>query len=160
MKSTCNSKGQISKIGKITYRNVAKDFFSLHKLGSIHYIIMSTRLLFLPFLIALAGFVSCDEIQPDVAVGCVTVDNEYFCALTSAIGGETEGNQKWAFALWQVFRSYRKSLCQIKISFHLFTKSSKVSPVQRMAGLVLGQAQLCRCPNMFVVSECFFKYCA
>ena len=58
---------------------------------------MSTRLLFLPFLIALAGFVSCDEIQPEVAVGCVTVDNEYFCALTSAIGGETDGNQKWAF---------------------------------------------------------------
>lgn len=32
-----------------------------------------------------------------LAVGCVTVDNEYFCALTSAIGGETDGNQKWAF---------------------------------------------------------------
>ena len=58
---------------------------------------MSTRLLFLPFLIALAGFVSCDEIQPDVAVGCVTVDKEQFCALTSVIGGETEGNHKWAF---------------------------------------------------------------
>lgn len=58
---------------------------------------MSTRLLFLPFLIALAGFVSCDEIQPDVAVGCVTVDKEQFCALTSVIGGETDGNQKWAF---------------------------------------------------------------
>lgn len=58
---------------------------------------MSTRHLFLPFLVALAGFVSCDEFQPEVAVGCVTVDNEYFCALTSAIGGETDGNQKWAF---------------------------------------------------------------
>lgn len=58
---------------------------------------MSTRHLFLPFLVALAGFVSCDEIQPDVAVGCVTVDKEQFCALTSVIGGETEGNQKWAF---------------------------------------------------------------
>ena len=58
---------------------------------------MSTRLLFLPFLIALAGFVSCDEIQPDVAVGCVTVDKEQFCALTSVIGGETDGDQKWAF---------------------------------------------------------------
>lgn len=58
---------------------------------------MSTRLLFLPFLIALAGFVSCDKIQPDVAVGCVTVDKEQFCALTSVIGGETEGNHKWAF---------------------------------------------------------------
>ena len=58
---------------------------------------MSTRLLFLPFLIALAGFVSCDEIQPDVAVGCVTVDKEQFCALTSVIGGETEGDHKWAF---------------------------------------------------------------
>lgn len=58
---------------------------------------MSTRLLFLPFLIALAGFVSCDEIQPDVAVGCVTVDKEQFCALTSVIGSETEGNHKWAF---------------------------------------------------------------
>ena len=58
---------------------------------------MSTRLLFLPFLIALAGFVSCDEIQPDVAVGCVTVDKEQFCALTSVVGGETEGNHKWAF---------------------------------------------------------------
>ncbi len=58
---------------------------------------MSTRHLFLPFLIALAGFVSCDEIQPDVAVGCVTVDKEQFCALTSVIGGETEGNHKWAF---------------------------------------------------------------
>lgn len=97
MKSTCNSKGQISKIGKIAYRNVAKDFFSLQKLGSIHYIIMSTRLLFLPFLIALAGFVSCDEIQPEAAVGCVTVDKEQFCALTSVIGSETEGNHKWAF---------------------------------------------------------------
>lgn len=42
---------------------------------------MSTRHLFLPFLVALAGFVSCDEFQPDAAVGCVTVDNEYFCAL-------------------------------------------------------------------------------
>ena len=51
---------------------------------------------FLPFLVDLAGFVSCDEIQPDVAVGCVTVDNEQFCALTSAIGNESEGNQKWA----------------------------------------------------------------
>lgn len=58
---------------------------------------MSTRLLFLPFLIALAGFVSCDEIQPDEAVGCVTVDKEQFCALTSVIGSETEGNHKWAF---------------------------------------------------------------
>lgn len=58
---------------------------------------MSTRHLFLPFLIALAGFVSCDEFKPEVAVGCVIVDNEYFCALTSAIGGESEGNQKWAF---------------------------------------------------------------
>lgn len=58
---------------------------------------MSTRHLFLPFLVALAGFVSCDEFQPDAAVGSVTVDNEYFCALTSAIGGESEGNQKWAF---------------------------------------------------------------
>ena len=58
---------------------------------------MSTRHLFLPFLVALAGFVSCDEFKPEVAVGCVTVDNEYFCALTSAIGGETDGNQKWAF---------------------------------------------------------------
>lgn len=58
---------------------------------------MSTRHLFLPFLVALAGFVSCDEIQPDVAVGCVTVDKEQFCALTSVIGGETEGNHKWAF---------------------------------------------------------------
>lgn len=56
---------------------------------------MSTRHLFLPFLVALAGFVSCDEFKPEVAVGCVTVDNEYFCALTSAIGGESEGNQKW-----------------------------------------------------------------
>lgn len=58
---------------------------------------MSTRHLFLPFLVALAGFVSCDEFKPEVAVGCVTVGNEYFCALTSAIGGETDGNQKWAF---------------------------------------------------------------
>ena len=58
---------------------------------------MSTRHLFLPFLIALAGFVSCDEIQPEAAVGCVTVDNEQFCALTSVIGSETEGNHKWAF---------------------------------------------------------------
>ena len=58
---------------------------------------MSTRHLFLPFLVALAGFVSCDEFQPDAAVGSVTVDNEYFCTLTSAIGGESEGNQKWAF---------------------------------------------------------------
>ena len=58
---------------------------------------MSTRHLFLPFLVALAGFVSCAEFKPEVAVGCVTVDNEYFCALTSAIGGETDGNQKWAF---------------------------------------------------------------
>lgn len=58
---------------------------------------MSTRHLFLPFLVALAGFVSCDEFKPEVAIGCVTVDNEYFCALTSAIGGETDGNQKWAF---------------------------------------------------------------
>lgn len=58
---------------------------------------MSTRLLFLPFLIALAGFVSCDEFKPEVAVGCVTVDKEHFCALTSVIGGETEGNHKWAF---------------------------------------------------------------
>ena len=58
---------------------------------------MSTRHLFLPFLVALAGFVSCDEFKPEVAVGCVTVDNEYFCALTSAIGGETDGNQRWAF---------------------------------------------------------------
>lgn len=58
---------------------------------------MSTRHLFLPFLVALAGFVSCDEFKPEVAVGCVTVANEYFCALTSAIGGETDGNQKWAF---------------------------------------------------------------
>lgn len=58
---------------------------------------MSTRHLFLPFLIALAGFVSCDQIQPDVAVGCVTVDKEQFCALTSVIGSETEGNHKWAF---------------------------------------------------------------
>lgn len=57
---------------------------------------MSTRHLFLPFLIALAGFVSCEN-QPDVAVGCVTVDKEQFCALTSVIGGETEGNQKWVF---------------------------------------------------------------
>lgn len=58
---------------------------------------MSTRHLFLPFLVALAGFVSCDEFKPEVAVDCVTVDNEYFCALTSAICGESEGNQKWAF---------------------------------------------------------------
>ena len=58
---------------------------------------MSTRHLFLPFLIALAGFVSCDEIQPDEAVGCVTVDKEQFCALTSVIGSETEGKHKWAF---------------------------------------------------------------
>lgn len=58
---------------------------------------MSTRHLFLPFLVALAGFVSCDEFKPEVAVGCVTVDKEHFCALTSAIGGESEGNQKWAF---------------------------------------------------------------
>ena len=58
---------------------------------------MSTRHLFLPFLVALAGFVSCDEFKPEVAVSCVTMDNEYSCALTSAIGGETDGNQKWAF---------------------------------------------------------------
>lgn len=58
---------------------------------------MSTRHLFLPFLIALAGFVSCDEIQPEAAVGCVLVDNEQFCALTSVIGNESDGNQKWAF---------------------------------------------------------------
>ena len=45
----------------------------------------------------MAGFVSCDGIQPDAAVGCVTVDNEQFCALTSAIGNESDGNQKWAF---------------------------------------------------------------
>ena len=45
----------------------------------------------------MAGFVSCDEIQPEAAVGCVTVDNEQFCALTSAIGNESDGNQKWAF---------------------------------------------------------------
>ena len=32
-----------------------------------------------------------------MAVGCVTVDKEQFCALTSVIGGETEGNHKWAF---------------------------------------------------------------
>ena len=49
---------------------------------------MSTRHLFLPFLVALAGFVSCDEFKPEVAVGCVTMDNEYSCALTSAIGGD------------------------------------------------------------------------
>lgn len=58
---------------------------------------MSTRHLFLPFLITLAGFVSCDEIQPEAAVGCVLVDNEQFCALTSVIGNESDGNQKWAF---------------------------------------------------------------
>ena len=58
---------------------------------------MSTRHLFLPFLIALAGFVSCDEIQPEAAVGCVFVDNEQFCALTSVIGNESDGNQKLAF---------------------------------------------------------------
>ena len=58
---------------------------------------MSARHLFLPFLVALAGFVSCDEIQPEVAVGCVTVDDEHFCALTSVIGNESDGNQKWAF---------------------------------------------------------------
>ena len=49
---------------------------------------MSTRHLFLLFLVALAGFVSCDEFKPEVAVSCVTVDNEYSCALTSAIGGD------------------------------------------------------------------------
>lgn len=31
---------------------------------------MSTRHLFLPFLVALAGFVSCDEFKPEVAVVC------------------------------------------------------------------------------------------
>ena len=64
-----------------------------------HYIIMSTRYLFLPFLVALAGFVSCDEFKPEVAVGCVTVDNEYSCALTSAIGGDIRPFAKFVISI-------------------------------------------------------------
>ena len=64
-----------------------------------HYIIMSTRHLFLPFLVALAGFVSCDEFKPEVAVGCVTVDNEYSCALTSAIGGDIRPFAKFVISI-------------------------------------------------------------
>lgn len=111
----------------------------------------------LSFLVECPGFVGQAVFNRAVSV----VDGAYFRNVPAGVvADERLDSFLWAFALWQVFRSYKKSLCQIKISFHLFTKSSKVSPVQRMAGLVLGQAQLCRCPNMFVVSECFFKYCA
>lgn len=54
---------------------------------------------FLPFLVALAGFVSCDEFKPEVAVGCVTVDNEYSCALTSAIGGDIRPFAKFVISI-------------------------------------------------------------
>lgn len=60
---------------------------------------MSTRHLFLPFLVALAGFVSCDEFKPEAAVGCVTVDNEYSCALTSAIGGDIRPFAKFVISI-------------------------------------------------------------
>ena len=60
---------------------------------------MSTRHLFLPFLVALAGFVSCDEFKPEVAVGCATVDNEYSCALTSAIGGDIRPFAKFVISI-------------------------------------------------------------
>ena len=60
---------------------------------------MSTRHLFLPFLVALAGFVSCDEFKPEVAVGCVTVDNEYSCAVTSAICGDIRPFAKFVISI-------------------------------------------------------------
>ena len=60
---------------------------------------MSTRHLFLPFLVALAGFVSCDEFKPEVAVGCVTVDNAYSCALTSAIGCDIRPFAKFVISI-------------------------------------------------------------
>lgn len=62
---------------------------------------MSTRHLFLPFLIALAGIVSCNQLLPDdqqVATrGYVTVDKQHYCNLTNVKGKDFEGNQKWVF---------------------------------------------------------------
>lgn len=52
-----------------------------------------------PFPCRLAGFVSCDEFKPEVAVGCVTVDNEYSCALTSAIGGDIRPFAKFVISI-------------------------------------------------------------
>lgn len=48
---------------------------------------MSTRHLFLPFLIALAGIVSCNQLLPDdqqgTPRGYVTVDKQHYCNLTN-----------------------------------------------------------------------------
>ena len=56
---------------------------------------MSTRHLFLPFLIALAGIVSCKQLLPDdqqVATrGYVTVDKQHYCNLTNVKGKDFEG---------------------------------------------------------------------
>ncbi len=62
---------------------------------------MSTRHLFLPFLIALAGIVSCNQLLPDdqqgTPRGYVTVDKQHYCNLTNVKGKDFEGNQKWVF---------------------------------------------------------------
>ena len=62
---------------------------------------MSTRHLFLPFLIALAGIVSCNQLLPDdqqgTPRGYVTVDKQHYCNLTNVKGKDFEGSQKWVF---------------------------------------------------------------
>ena len=62
---------------------------------------MSTRHLFLPFLIALAGIVSCNQWLPDdqqvTTRGYVTVDKQHYCNLTNVKGKDFEGSQKWVF---------------------------------------------------------------
>lgn len=62
---------------------------------------MSTRHLFLPFLTALAGIVSCNQLLPDdqqgTPRGYVTVDKQHYCNLTNVKGKDFEGNQKWVF---------------------------------------------------------------
>ena len=62
---------------------------------------MSTRHSFLPFLIALAGIVSCNQLLPDdqqgTPRGYVTVDKQHYCNLTNVKGKDFEGSQKWVF---------------------------------------------------------------
>lgn len=60
---------------------------------------MNTRHLFLPLLICVAGFVSCEGWLPEneTPTGLITVDKQFYCTLNKLEGDETDGNQKWVF---------------------------------------------------------------
>ena len=63
---------------------------------------MRTRHFFLPLLVAFAGAVSCDALDPldpedENPSGYITVSQKEYCTLSSVTGTDSEGNQEWTF---------------------------------------------------------------